>query len=76
VAIVVRILYLREMSKIVSITLPFDQNVESLLKKKYPDLDKFRILSQSLDARHANRGKKPQFIYRCEIIGINEKLKQ
>ena len=52
--------------------LDFDQNVEAYLNKKYPKMTDFRILSQSLDARGAPRGKKPVYQYNIEWIKEGE----
>lgn len=48
--------------------LDFDQSVEAYLNKKYPKISDYRILSKSLDARGAPRGKKPIFQYNIELI--------
>ena len=56
------------MSKRVQIRLPFDQDLESHLKVEIKGLRDFRIISRSLDARGASRGKKPIFIYQVDIL--------
>lgn len=72
-----------KMSKEVRFKLPYDQDVESYVQKNY--LNKkpgqtFRILSRSLDARGANRGKMPHYHYSVLIDGketdfFNEQFK-
>lgn len=60
------------MSSKIQLTLDFKDSVEDALKKKYPDIIDFRILSKALDARGANKGKKPRFNYSIEIIHKGE----
>jgi hypothetical protein len=48
--------------------LPFDADVESYVRKTYPEIRKFRTISKSLDARGAPRGKKPIFLYIIEAL--------
>ena len=60
------------MSKRIQLTLTFDEDLEAVLKKDHPQMDDFRILNKSLDARGSNRGKKPKFIYDVEIISLGE----
>jgi hypothetical protein len=52
--------------------LDFDESVEAYLNKKYPKMVNFRILSKSLDARGAPRGKKPVYQYNIEWIKAGE----
>lgn len=56
------------MSKKINIKLSFDEMLEDFLAKKYKGYEDFRILSKSLDARGAPRGKKPIYQYQIEII--------
>ncbi len=46
--------------------LPFDVDADKYIKKTYPDIQDYRIISQSLDARGAPRGRKPIFTYIVE----------
>ena len=60
------------MSQKVQIRLPFDADIEVHLKKKYPRLRDFRLISRSLDARGASRGKKPVYIYQVDLVNEDE----
>ncbi len=60
------------MSKIVSFILPFDEPLDRYIKQKYPKCDSFRVVSQSLDARKANKGKKPKYQYQVELVSSDE----
>ncbi len=55
------------MSKIVELHLDYDLDIERYLKSEYPSMVMFRILSQSLDARNAPKGRKPVYHYRIEF---------
>lgn len=46
--------------------LPFDVDADKYIKKTYPEIQEFRIISQSLDARGAPRGRKPIYTYIVE----------
>jgi uncharacterized FAD-dependent dehydrogenase len=48
--------------------LPFDVDLDSHLKKVYPEILEYRTISKSLDARGAPRGKKPVFLYILEAL--------
>lgn len=52
-------------------TLKFDESVEDYVSREFPDVTDFRIKSESLDARKANLGRKPNIHYIIETI--NEK---
>lgn len=56
--------------------LPFDTDLESYLAKKHPEVASFRILSKSLDARNAPRGKKPIYLYTLETIKAGENFNE
>lgn len=60
------------MSKKVQFKLDFDQPVEAYIARNYPESIDFRILSKSLDARGAPRGKRPIFQYHIELISKGE----
>ena len=62
------------MSRQLQIKLNFDQDIKAYLSSKYPKIKDFRILSQSLDARGAPRGKKPQYHYVLEVIESGEEF--
>lgn len=56
----------------INITLDFDQDINDYLKQEYPDVKDWRILSKSLDARGANRGRKPQMALGLDVIKEGE----
>lgn len=60
------------MSKIVQFPLKYSLSLEAYLKSKHPKMKDFRILSKSLDARNAPRGKDPIYNYKIEIIEANQ----
>lgn len=56
--------------------LPFDTDLENYLAKNHPEVASFRILSKSLDARNAPRGKKPIYLYTLETIKAGEEFEK
>ena len=48
--------------------LSFDQDLESYVKKKFPEIREYRTISKSLDARGAPRGKKPIYLYILDAL--------
>jgi uncharacterized FAD-dependent dehydrogenase len=60
------------MSEKLQFKLDFNQDVEAYIKSKCPKLNEYRILSKSLDARGAPRGKSPVFHYIVEVIKVGE----
>lgn len=62
------------MSKKITLTLSFDEDLEKRLKAEVKELYDYRILSESLDARGANRGRKPRVNYSIEVIRVGEKF--
>ncbi len=60
------------MSRKFEFSLNFDEGPEKYLKNKFPEMQDFRVLSQSLDARGAPRGRKPKYLYKVEIIQVGE----
>lgn len=64
------------MSTKVQFTLPFYIKVEEEIMKRFPESVDFRILSKSLDARGANRGIEPKYIYHIEYIKNGEEFSQ
>lgn len=60
------------MSKKINIKLLFDEDIKTYLSQKYPGFRDYRILSKSLDARGAPKGKKPVYHYHLEIIMSGE----
>ncbi len=51
----------------IDIVLDFEEDLGRYLYKKYNDLISYRILNKSLDARKANRGKRPIYNYQVEL---------
>lgn len=64
------------MSEKLQFKLVFDQDIESYIKSKYPKVVDYRILSQSLDARGAPRGKSPIYHYIVEVIKDGENFEE
>lgn len=54
------------MSHKTKIQLPFDHDLEGYLRSKIAELGDYRVLSKSLDARGANKGKVPIYQYDIE----------
>jgi uncharacterized FAD-dependent dehydrogenase len=52
-----------------------EQEVDAALRKIVPDFIEYRILSQSLDARGAPRGRSPKILYRLEVRRQGEVFK-
>jgi uncharacterized FAD-dependent dehydrogenase len=48
--------------------LPFDVDLETFVKKTYPEIKEYRTISKSLDARGAPRGKKPIYHYILDAL--------
>ncbi|MFZ4715162.1 MAG: NAD(P)/FAD-dependent oxidoreductase [Bacteriovoracaceae bacterium] len=55
------------MAKKIEFTLRFDQDLETYVKQNYSDVLDYHILSQSLDARKASRGRVPTYHYILEV---------
>lgn len=64
------------MSKIIQFTLDFEADLEKEVLKREPLMADFRILSESLDARKVNRGGRPHYIYKIEVIKNTEKFQK
>jgi uncharacterized protein len=60
------------MSKKLQFGLDFDLDLDAYLKTKHPEVRDYHILSKSLDARGAPRGKKPIYLYELEVISEGE----
>src|SRR5690349_4581581 len=52
--------------------LPFDVDLETFVKKTYPEIREYRTISKSLDARGAPRGKKPIYHYILDALVTSE----
>jgi uncharacterized FAD-dependent dehydrogenase len=61
------------MSKKYQFQLPFDVELDSYVKKTYPEIREYRTISKSLDARGAPRGKKPVYLYIIDALTDKEK---
>lgn len=62
------------MGKKIQFKLNFDQDLDKYLKESHNDVVEYRIISQSLDARGAPRGKKPVYHYILEVIKKGEEF--
>ncbi len=60
------------MSEKLQFKLDFDAKLEHYMSSKYPQFVDYRIISKSLDARGAPRGKKPVYLYIIEGIKKGE----
>ena len=58
----------------ISLTLNYDDDLDSVLSRRFPDWEDYRVLSKSLDARGANRGKGPKYHYSLHFIKKGEKF--
>lgn len=56
------------MSKKYQFQLPYDVELDSYIKKVYPEIREYRTISKSLDARGAPRGKKPVYLYILDAL--------
>ncbi len=56
------------MSQTLSFSLPFDADVAAHVRAQVGERARFRVISQSLDARGAPRGRKPSYHYTVEIL--------
>ena len=54
------------MAKTLQLTLAYGQNLPQYLARKYPHITRYRIRSQTLDARKAAAGKVPRYHYVLE----------
>jgi uncharacterized FAD-dependent dehydrogenase len=48
--------------------LPFDVELEKYVRKSFPEIRTYRMISKSLDARGAPRGRKPSFHYILDAL--------
>lgn len=63
------------MPKKLSFTLPFQQDVDAYIRKAYPEVREYRVVSKSLDARGAPRGRIPSFLYAVDALeGENDRF--
>jgi uncharacterized protein len=60
------------MSKKIEIKLNLQEDLDKFIKDNHPVVKAYRILSKSLDARGAPRGKPPVFQYSLEVIEEGE----
>ncbi len=59
---------------ILDLILNFDEPLERHLKANYPWVTDYRVLSRSLDARGANKGKIPRYQYQIQALKTGEKF--
>ncbi len=64
------------MRKKLRCTLNYSQDLHQYLETKHPEIDDYRILSKSLDARHAWKGKTPKYHYVLEIKEKGENFEE
>lgn len=64
------------MSRKVNFSIPYDNDLESFLEKNHSPFADYRILSESLDARGANRGVSPKIQYTIELVQNGEEFDQ
>ncbi len=62
------------MSKKITITLRFDEDLTAAFIQEHPEYIDFRIVSKSLDARNAPRGRVPCYHYQLEAIKTGEQF--
>ena len=62
------------MPKRLQLKLPFDSDLSDHIKNNFSDIEEYRIISKSLDARGAPRGKKPIFQYTLETLVAGEQF--
>jgi len=62
------------MSKKVQFILDYEDDIEVYLQDKFKGFADYRIINKALDARGANRGKKPRVNYNVELIYPGEKF--
>lgn len=62
------------MSRKIQFRLKFNQSLDKYLQKNYSDVVDYRVLSKSLDARGANRGKTPSYQYNLEVVQDGERF--
>ncbi|MBT4791370.1 MAG: FAD-dependent oxidoreductase, partial [Halobacteriovoraceae bacterium] len=55
-------------------TLLFDEDLDTYMRQMFPDVIEFKVLSKSLDARGAPRGKKPSYQYVVDTIKKGEEF--
>jgi uncharacterized FAD-dependent dehydrogenase len=61
------------MSKSVQFTLQFDEDIDAYVRKNYREFIDYRVVSKSLDARGAPKGRTPSFHYTVEgLVGTND----
>ncbi len=52
----------------IQFTLDFDEDLDNYLSINYPLVVDYHLLNKALDARGANRGKKPRYTYTLDVI--------
>jgi len=62
--------------QIIEFFLDFEESLDAAVQKQYPWVGEYRVLSKSLDARGANKGKRPRYQYRLDVVAKGEKFDQ
>lgn len=62
--------------KIIALAINFDEDLDQVVSRDYPWITKFRIISRSLDARGAHRGKVPQIHWEIQAIAEGDNVPQ
>lgn len=60
------------MARTIQFTLDFDEELDDYLKKFESSVVDYHVLNKALDARGANRGKKPRYTYTLLVIAEGE----
>lgn len=65
------------MPKKLSFTLRINEDVADHIRRAHPELRDYRVISKSLDARGAPKGKVPSFLYTVEgLVGTDDHYEQ
>ena len=59
---------IKHMPKKYQFELPYDADLDRHIKKHFPEISSFRMISKSLDARGAPRGRKPVYLYVLDAL--------
>ncbi len=62
------------MAEKIQFTIDFDIDLDQYLENHFPEVVDYHILSKALDARGANRGKKPRYTYHLDTIKEGERF--
>lgn len=62
------------MAKDLQFTLDFDIDLDEYMSKNHPLIVDYHLINKALDARGANRGKKPRYTYTLKVICEGEEF--